>query len=94
MNRDMAVFANAGVDADVEIALYSSRTPDDETVTIFFGAERITLQFYDVESMERLRDVADEGARRLRAVIAANDRADDAGPIASRQDVLPGNFVN
>lgn len=94
MNRDMAVFTTAGVDADVEIALYSPRTPDDDTVRIFLGAEQITLEFYDVESMERLRDVADEGARRLRAVLAANDRADDAGPVASGQDVLPGNFVN
>ncbi|MGH3752677.1 MAG: hypothetical protein ACRDRP_08275 [Pseudonocardiaceae bacterium] len=94
VNRDMAVLVSAGVDADVEIALYSPRRPEDDTVTIFFGAEQVTLQFYDVGSLERLRDVADEGARRLRAVLAANDRADDAGPVASGPDVLPGNFVN
>lgn len=68
MNSDLALFASAGVDANVEITLYAPKTPDDDTVTIFFGEERVTLQFYDVESLERLRDVADEGARQLRAV--------------------------
>jgi hypothetical protein len=30
------------------------------------------LEFYDVESLERLRDVAQEGAGHLRTVIEAN----------------------
>jgi hypothetical protein len=54
VNRDVALFANAAVDAEVEIGLHSPRTPDDEAVSIFFGKERITLEFYDVESLERL----------------------------------------
>ena len=72
MNRDLVLFANAAVDAEVEIALHSSKVTDDEAVSILFGNERVTLDFYDVESLERLRDLADEGARRLRAVIEAN----------------------
>jgi hypothetical protein len=80
VNRDVALFANAAVDAEVEIALHSPRTPDDEVVSIFFGQERITLEFYDVESLERLRDLAHEGARRLRTVIEANARSDAAQP--------------
>jgi len=69
---DMALFANAAVDDEVEIALHASKLPDAETVSIFFGDERLILEFYDVESLERLRDLADEGARRLRAAIEAN----------------------
>ena len=72
MNRELAVFANAGVNAQVEMTLYPPRTHDDETVSILFGSERITLEFYDVESLERLRDLAQEGARQLRTVIEAN----------------------
>lgn len=93
MNRPLDLFADATVDAAVEIALHSSRTPDDEAVSISFGQERLRLEFYDVESLERLRDVADEGARRLRAVIEANARADAAeqaadaaGPVAAAAD--------
>lgn len=71
-NRDMSLFASAGVDAGVEIVLHSPRTPDDETVSITFGKERITLEFYDTASLERLRDLAQEGARQLRAAIEAN----------------------
>lgn len=74
----MALFTSAAVDAEVEIALHSPRTPDDETVSILFGKERITLEFYDVESLERLRDLAHEGARQLRAVIETNTPSDDA----------------
>jgi hypothetical protein len=78
MSRDMGVFASAAVDAEVEITLHPPRTSDDESVSILFGPERITLEFYDVESLERLRDLANEGAQRLRAVIDANARSDIA----------------
>ena len=70
---DLTLFANAAVDADVAMELHSPARSDDEAVLILFGKERITLEFYDVESLERLRDLAHEGARRLRAVIAANE---------------------
>lgn len=74
----MALFANAAVDDGVEIFLYTRKLPEAESVSILFGDERIALEFYDVESLERLRDLADEGARQLRAAIAANARADAA----------------
>lgn len=77
---DIALFATAAVDDGVEIGLYVPKLPDDEVVSIAFGEERITLEFCDAESLERLRDLADEGARQLRAAIAANARADAAEP--------------
>ena len=40
MNHSMALFANAGVEAEVTIALYS-RAPDDEAVLITFGNEQV-----------------------------------------------------
>jgi len=64
-NGDLSMFASAAVNEDVPITLYM-HTPDDEYVSILFGEERFTLEFYDAESLERLRDLADEGARRLR----------------------------
>jgi hypothetical protein len=73
--RQMVLYVSGGVDAEVQI-VWHLRKPDDETVSILFGDEQVTLDFFDVESLERLRDVADEGARRLRAVLEANARAD------------------
>jgi len=73
----MAWYANGGVDAEVQIVWYQ-REPDNEVISILFGDEQVTLDFFDAESLERLRDVADEGARRLRAVFEANARADVA----------------
>lgn len=67
--EDMGLFANAAVDADVAITLYSSPLPESDYVSILFGDERITLSFFDVASLERLRDVAEAGARRLRELI-------------------------
>jgi hypothetical protein len=80
MSRDLGVFASASVDADVEIVLHRSRQPDDESVSILFGSERIMLEFYDVESLERLRDIAQEGAGHLRTVIEANTQPDAIEP--------------
>lgn len=72
--RQMDLYANGVVDAEVQI-VWHLRETDDEFVSILFGKEQVTLEFFDVESLERLRDVADEGARRLRAVVEANARA-------------------
>jgi hypothetical protein len=66
--------AEGAVDAGVKIALYST-APDDETISILFGEEQVTLVFFDVESLERLRDLAAEAAWRLRTVIEANAQA-------------------
>ncbi len=83
--RQMDLYASGGVDAEVQI-VWHLREPDDEVISIFFGKEQVTLDFFDVESLERLRDVADEGARRLRAVFGAKARADVAEETApSRQ---------
>lgn len=72
--EDMSLFVNAGVHADVAISLYM-RTPDDLAVALLFGKERLTLEFYDVESLERLRDLADEAARRLRTAFEQDAHA-------------------
>jgi hypothetical protein len=63
---DIGLFANVTVDAGVVIALQTSTLADNEYVSILFGRERLTLDFFDVASLERLRDIADEGARRMR----------------------------
>jgi hypothetical protein len=70
------LFANATVDAETEIALQLPRTADSGTVYILFGKERLTLEFYDAESLERLQDVAREGAARLRTVAEPGDVID------------------
>ncbi|MPZ83396.1 MAG: hypothetical protein GEV28_24585 [Actinophytocola sp.] len=75
--EDMIMVASAGVHADVAITLHM-RTPDDLYVSLLFGSERFTLEFYDVESLERLRDLADEGARRLRAASETDTPAEPA----------------
>jgi hypothetical protein len=66
---DMNLYADAGVDASVAMMLHM-RTPSDEYVSILFGDDRLTLEFYDVESLERLRDLAAEGAQLLRVALA------------------------
>jgi hypothetical protein len=69
--KHMTVFANAAIDADTDIVLHTTHVDTDREVSILFGSERLTLEFYDVEGLERLRDVAAEGAIRLRAALAA-----------------------
>ncbi|ONI70885.1 hypothetical protein ALI144C_50820 [Actinosynnema sp. ALI-1.44] len=64
----MLLFVNAGVTDDVPMKL-SMHPPRDHIVSILFGEELITLDFFDVQSLERLRDLAAEGARRLHGVI-------------------------
>lgn len=63
---DTVLFANLGLDSDVKQELHM-RSPGDDSVSILFGHERLRLEFFDVESLERTRDLADEGIRRLRA---------------------------
>jgi hypothetical protein len=70
----MYVYTNAGVTADVRI-VWHLRAPDDEAISILFGEEQVSVDFYDLESLERLRDVAEEGAQRLRTVIETNTNA-------------------
>ncbi len=94
---DLTTSASAAVDAEVAITL-RMRTRDDDAVSIMFGNERITLEFYDVDSLERLRDLADKGAQLLRAATETNANAtlaeeaaaDDAARDTADQ---PGNLV-
>jgi hypothetical protein len=74
MSHDVSMFASVAVDAGVEITLRVPRTPDDESVSITFGSERMTLEFYDVASLARLRDVAQEAVQRLQAVTGGDAR--------------------
>jgi hypothetical protein len=69
----MFFVANAGVDTGVRIGWHQP-APDDDVISIMFGNEQVTLDFHDVESLERLRDVANQAASRLRAAIEAKAR--------------------
>lgn len=65
------MFANVGVHADVEIRL--AMYPDGgEGATIAFGhtGPELTIEFCDVDSLERLAAVAADGARQLQDRIA------------------------
>lgn len=72
MSRELDVYANAIIDSEVDIRLSAPRRAEDETVSILFGSEGITLEFSDVASLERLSTLAAEGAQRLRGVIDTN----------------------
>jgi hypothetical protein len=72
---DLAVYTNAGVDASIPIRVHM-RSPEDRYVTLVFGDERLTLSFFDVESLEQLSAIAHEGAQLLRAACEADTEAD------------------
>jgi hypothetical protein len=65
------VYANVGVHADVEITVAVDRHCG---AAIHFGHEGpdLIMDFADVDSLERLATVAADGARQLRARIAAH----------------------
>jgi hypothetical protein len=65
---DLAMFTNAGVDASIPISV-QMRSPEDQYVTLAFG-DRLTLSFFDVESLEQLSALAIEGAQLLRNATA------------------------
>lgn len=73
---EITLFGNATVDAETNIALHLPKAAGGETVYILFGKENLTLEFYDVESLERLRDVASEGASRLKSMVDSDTSAD------------------
>lgn len=74
-SEDTELFGNLGVHADVKLTLHM-RSPDDTSVSILFGHERFRLEFMDTESLERLRDLAEEGMRRLRTAATLAQRTD------------------
>jgi limonene-1,2-epoxide hydrolase len=69
------VFANVGVHADVEITLTMDRD-GGEGATIAFGhtGPDLSIDFIDVDSLQRLAAVAADGARQLQERIDANTR--------------------
>lgn len=69
--NELSVYTSVGVDADVAMSLYM-RSADDTGVSLMFGEERLTLEFADIGSLEQVRDLADEGVRRLRAAHEKN----------------------
>jgi len=73
VSRDMVLYASASVETGLEMTLRPAGPPEDGAVSIHFGDDRITLDFSDPETLERLRDLAHEGARRLRAAPDQDD---------------------
>jgi hypothetical protein len=67
----IAVYTSGAVDADTDIVLSTAHLADCQAVTIALGGERLTLEFYDVANLQRLSDVAAQGAELLRAAIQA-----------------------
>jgi hypothetical protein len=65
------VYTSAAVQADTDIVLSTTHLATCQAVSIALGDERLTLEFYDVASLERLRDIAAKGAELLRAAIQA-----------------------
>jgi hypothetical protein len=66
------VYANAIIDSEVDMKLSTPRWPDDEMVSILFGAEGIILEFGDIDSLERLSTLATQGAQYLRTLTEAS----------------------
>lgn len=68
------IFLNAAVDSDVEIG-WDLRKADADAITIIVGHEQISLEFFDLESVERLRDVADDALKHMAAARQEGARA-------------------
>lgn len=66
--EDFAVFTDAGVDASIPMTV-GMRSPEDKYVVLAFGG-KLTLTFFDVESLEQLSALAIEGAQLLRGATA------------------------
>jgi len=67
-HNHMPIFTNAAIHADTDIVLYTGLADTEHEVSIALAQERLTLEFQDAEALERLRDLAAEGAMVLRAV--------------------------
>ncbi|WP_156758692.1 hypothetical protein [Actinokineospora pegani] len=68
---DLMFFTSAAVGPSVHMRLLTNTFTEDDTVSIMFGQDRITLDFTDADSLQRLGDLAHEGAQRLRAAADA-----------------------
>lgn len=70
----MEVFLNAAVDSDTEIG-WHLRRQDADAITIIIGHQQLSLEFFDVQSLELLRAVANDAVTRLRAALRERGRA-------------------
>jgi hypothetical protein len=66
------IFLNAAVDSDVEIGWFL-RKPDADAITIVVGRGQVHLEFFDLESLRRMCDVANDALTRL--AVARDERA-------------------
>ena len=79
VGTEPVIFTNVGMRSDVEIGLTMYRD-DAEGATLSFGCNgEVTVEFCDVDSLERLAAVAADGARQLQERIDANSQ-DDVTP--------------
>jgi hypothetical protein len=61
VNGEIGLYASGGVHVGVTVQLLAADGAA-APVSICFGKERVTLELYGPESLERLRDLADQGA--------------------------------
>ena len=88
-NEPALIFTTVGVHADVEIKVRLA-AEDAESAYLDFGRnEELTIDFADVDSLQRLAAAAEEGARLLRERIEEN-RAADARGSGGEADRLAG----
>lgn len=69
----MEVFLNAAVDSDVEIG-WQLRKQDADAITIVIGHLQLSLEFFDVASLELLRNVADDAVLHLQTALQERTR--------------------
>ena len=82
-NEELTMYANVGIDAGVDIkARLSGHDIEAVEINIGYGPELI-LDVADVQSLERLRDVATEGARLLRERIEENRAREQSADAAA-----------
>jgi hypothetical protein len=72
----MEVFLRAAVDREVVVGWHRPG-PKASSIVIMIGGEQLSLEFFDEESLRRLRDVADHAIPQLRAAIADNARRNE-----------------
>ena len=72
----LAVFLNAAVDRNMSIGWYRPST-ESSSIAIMIGGEQLSLEFFDEESLRRLRDVADHAIPQLRSAIAEGKRRNE-----------------
>lgn len=72
----LEVFSRVTVDRDVVIGLHRPG-PNSSSIAIMMGDEQLSLEFFDEESLRRLRDTAEEAIPRLREAIAHSERLNE-----------------